>query len=530
VAVTFRATAASGSVADTATVAKAVDVNGDVAEETSATDVTVGTYVPSSLSVTKTANPVGGTILAPGQTITYRLGYANSSPATMPAAALVDHLPSSVTYQTGSLVLNGVPISDMGNYTPGTRTIDVALGSVGPGVSGTLTFRVTVGPWAASRAGIRNAGLWTSGGSVVATTQPVYHYVDSLDITKSVANMSGKVVRTGSVLKWTIVITNRGIVPATHVVASDKIPLNTTYVKGSVTGLGSDVSQLPTLVWHVGTIGVGKSVTLTFKSTINSNVNNGVTIWNRAWSRADQSPTKGSTTVGGAVNDSTTVVVQTTGDENATIGLVAVLAALATGFMWVGRPGSGFIAKRGSRITAAVLVGAALVTGGMEVGAALGLPLPSPGEAMVSAAQATPAAAAAGRTVNGYAVSGRVILPTVHIDQRLVEGASAHALTAGLWHQPPSLKPGSAGTCVIAGHRISSQFSRLSGVKIGDRVWVASGGVSYKYRVTYVGTLRADGPTLGFRTGASERLILYTCIPRWAGDKRTVVVCNRTSK
>ena len=100
------------------------------------------------------------------------------------------------------------------------------------------------------------------------------------------------------------------------------------------------------------------------------------------------------------------------------------------------------------------------------------------------------------------------------------------ALNKGLWHQPPSTEPGTAGACVIAGHRISTEFSRLSRIKVGAPVWVTVGRKTYKYRVASVFT---GGSTLSFRTGATEKLILYTCLPRWQGDKRTVVVCYRTS-
>ena len=102
------------------------------------------------------------------------------------------------------------------------------------------------------------------------------------------------------------------------------------------------------------------------------------------------------------------------------------------------------------------------------------------------------------------------------------------ALNSGLWHQPPSVKPGAAGACVIAGHRISTEFSRLSQIKVGDLVCVTVGRTTYKYHVASVSTYNANGATLGFRTGAQEKLILYTCLPRWQGNKRTVVVCYRT--
>jgi LPXTG-site transpeptidase (sortase) family protein len=103
-------------------------------------------------------------------------------------------------------------------------------------------------------------------------------------------------------------------------------------------------------------------------------------------------------------------------------------------------------------------------------------------------------------------------------------------LGKGLWRQPTSLTPGSAGTCVIAGHRISSQFAKLAKVRKGDIVWVAYGRVQYKYRVTSVATLNVSSSTPDIRIGVKERLVLYTCVPRWNGNKRTVVVCSRVAR
>jgi len=365
--------------------------------------------------------------------------------------------------------------------------------------------------------------------TVTITNSEIAIPVVSLNITKTVRNMSGTVVRTGSVLRWTIVVTNFGNVPATNVVASDTVPAHSTYVKRSITGLGHDDSHAPALLWNVGTVGVGESVTLTFESSVNSNVANGTIISNRAWVQATHSPPESATAQSGKVSETTTKVVRTSGDEDVTLGLMGLLAALALGFAWHGRSNRGPAGKRGTHITVALLLSAALALGGMEVGAAVGLPLPSPGEAITSAAQAVMAitnSRTVAATVATARIVGRVRIPSIGVNVCLVEGSTMSALNTGLWRQPPSAEPGTAGACVIAGHRISSQFSRLSRIKVGAPVWVTVGRRTYKYRVASVST---GGTTLSFRTGATEKLILYTCLPRWQGNKRTVVVCYRTS-
>jgi LPXTG-site transpeptidase (sortase) family protein len=365
-----------------------------------------------------------------------------------------------------------------------------------------------------------NTGSWTSGETLVATTTPVYHFVDSLDIVKSVRNTSGTLLRTGSVLQWTMVVTNHGIVPATNVVVTDTVPPNTTYVSGSITGPGADDSKSPLLRWNIGTIPVGGSVTVTFKSSVNGSTPNGTTISNRAFVGSDQSVLTGSALVAVVVNDRPTPVTRTSGDEGITLGLAALLGSLALGFAWRGRPGSASRRMYLSRISAAVLMSAVLVLGGMEVGASYGLPIPSPGEA-IAAVASPPAAETA---VSGS--SARVTIPRIGINQRLVEGRTQSALARGLWRQPTSATPGSPGATVIAGHRISRQFAKLGKARKGDIVTVTYGKVKYKYRVASVSTLKVGKKAPSFRTGSKEQLVLYTCLPRWKGDRRTVVVCN----
>jgi LPXTG-site transpeptidase (sortase) family protein len=524
VTATFRATAAGASIPNTATVTGAKDTRGYIAHESSSTTYVAAEFEAGSLVVTKTADPPDGTVVTPGQTIHYTIGYANKSEVTVGSVTLVDALSAAVSYVPGTLVLNGTPISDTGNYDSGSRTVAVGLDSVEPGDSGSLTFEVTVAPWILSRAGIVNTGALAAGETIVATSAPVYHFVDSLDIVKSVSNTSGTVVRTGSVLQWTIVVTNRGIAPATSVVVTDTVPTNTTYVAGSITGTGADASAAPVLRWDVGTIPVGQSVTVTFKSSVNSATRNNTTISNQAFVGSDQSVQTASTLVTTVVYDRPTAVVRTSGAEDITLGLTALFGSLALGFAWHGRTGGTPRRRSLSRASAALLMSAVLVMGGMEAGASVGLPMPSPGEAIAGVAQPpvaeTPVSSSA----------ARVTIPRVGISQRVVEGRTKSALERGLWRQPTSATPGSPGASVIAGHRIARQFRKLPKVRKGDTVLVAYGGKKYKYRVAKVSTLKVKKTAPSFRVGSKEKLILYTCTPMWDGNKRTVVVCDPVAR
>lgn len=124
-------------------------------------------------------------------------------------------------------------------------------------------------------------------------------------------------------------------------------------------------------------------------------------------------------------------------------------------------------------------------------------------------------------------VGDRVVIDAVGIDVRLYGGTnSAQPLAKGAWVDPHGNTPGNGQPIVIAGHRISGRFATLHLVKRGQPVIVYWKGKEYDYIVTGIHpipgpsgiNIQKDAP------GTGERLVLYTCLPRWQGDKRNVVV------
>ena len=337
-AVTMNVVGAAAAAPNVATVPDGgpLDINDDVPPGSEST-ATIDTYDPEMISLTKSANPETGTIVKPGDLITYSIAYANDTGVTFPAAIVTDTLPASALYVPGTLALTSGSITtsltddpldaDGASYDAGTRTLTVALGDVAADTSGTVTFDVTVAPAAESRQGVRNIATLSSDGETVDTSGPVDHSVDPLDIIKTAKDVNGGKLAPGDDILWTITVTNTGIIPATNVVVLDTVPANTTYVKGSMTGAGAVEAAAPDLAWNVGTLASGASVVLTFRSKVEAGLPKGTTITNQAVVTADQSVAKYSdapeTT---AVGDAT--LLRTGGDERLMLfgGLAALIA------------------------------------------------------------------------------------------------------------------------------------------------------------------------------------------------------------
>ena len=120
----------------------------------------------------------------------------------------------------------------------------------------------------------------------------------------------------------------------------------------------------------------------------------------------------------------------------------------------------------------------------------------------------------------------RIDLPSIGVDVAVVRAKNANAgLPYGIWLDPVGGEPGGGEPVVLAGHRIRSRFAALHLVRVGDPVIMYWRGAEIDYRVTSVRSIvAADGIDLQRDApGNGERLVLYTCLPRWMGNKRTVV-------
>ncbi len=137
----------------------------------------------------------------------------------------------------------------------------------------------------------------------------------------------------------------------------------------------------------------------------------------------------------------------------------------------------------------------------------------------------------------GSAVAS-IRIPTIGVDQFVVEGVGVDDLRKGPGHYPTTVLPGQAGTAAIAGHRTTygAPFGNLDALQAGDQILVRTVQGSFRYRVlpgdtagyTVVDPSRLD--VLNDQKGADGKpralLILTTCHPKYSAAQRLIVTAE----
>jgi sortase A len=104
----------------------------------------------------------------------------------------------------------------------------------------------------------------------------------------------------------------------------------------------------------------------------------------------------------------------------------------------------------------------------------------------------------------------RLVIPSIGLDEIVVEGVGDAELNAGPGHLPGSAMPGDSGNAVISAHR-DRHFSTLGDLRPGDTVYTETLSQRTSWVVTKRRVVRAGRPALF----SSERplLTLTTCWP-----------------
>ncbi len=247
---------ASVSLGDEVTFSILVDHT--AASHADAYDVTVVDTLPAGLSYVAGSGSIAPSIA--GQTLTFSIG-------TLTLAA--DNI--TVTYR--ARVASNVPVG-----VPLTNGAALSYASQ-PGATGAPNSGRTGGGGINDYNGNASASVIPNANMQIAATKTVAMVVD--------ADGTGNLTP-GDTVEWTVVLANNGP-PVTHVVFSDAVPANTTYVPASlVTTKGTPSVALPALSVAVGPMATGEVVTIKFRTTVNAGVAAGTLLSNQGSVDSDQ--------------------------------------------------------------------------------------------------------------------------------------------------------------------------------------------------------------------------------------------------
>lgn len=192
-------------------------------------------------NLTKSSDPATGSLVQPGQDVTYTLTASNDSGGTVSGATATDNLADVLDNATLKAPLpHGLTLDATG------KKLVWAIGTLEPGAPPTsISYTVTVNQ-DASGVSLNNVVTPSLGGSCPSysnglpddSTQPrcdTVHRVPkvNLGIVKTHAAISG--VDVGDSIDYSLLITNNGDGAATGVTVSDPLPTGLSLVKGSVT-------------------------------------------------------------------------------------------------------------------------------------------------------------------------------------------------------------------------------------------------------------------------------------------------------
>ncbi|UPU43057.1 isopeptide-forming domain-containing fimbrial protein [Rhodococcus qingshengii] len=247
-------------------------------------------------TVAKAADPVSGTNVAAGQTITYTVTGSNTGNTTLDPVVLTDDLSKvldNATLVDGSLKATVDGVDGAAPTLSGTTL--TWTGALEAGKSVVLTYQVKINDGVAGGTLINNKVTGTANPPTgpeitpppVTTEHPVK--VPGFTVAKAADPVSGTNVAAGQTITYTVTGSNTGNTTLDPVVLTDdlsKVLDNATLVDGSlkatVDGVDGAAPTLSgtTLTW-TGALEAGKSVVLTYQVKINDGVAGGVLINNK---------------------------------------------------------------------------------------------------------------------------------------------------------------------------------------------------------------------------------------------------------
>ena len=280
----------------------------------------------ADLSITKTT----GTTTAPaGSTITYTIVLTNNGPDAAANPVMTDVLPSSLLFRsitapagftcttpafrtTGTITCNAATLANGASATF-TLVVEVASNATGPIVNGaSATSSTTDG----------NSGNSSSSAPAVVPAAATA----TLLVTKTTGTTSAA---PGSIINYTITVTNSGPSTATNVTVNDTLPASLQFI--SATPSQGTCNAANPVVCNLGTILAGANATITLSASV---AGTSGTITNTASASATEAATVNSTTPPIVITSASVEAIPTLSEwmlilMAAMLGIVAIVKARA---------------------------------------------------------------------------------------------------------------------------------------------------------------------------------------------------------
>lgn len=212
-----------------------------------------------------------------GDTLTYTITASNADTATVPLRGVVmtDTLPKYVTFNQGSVAVDGSPVRT--TFNSKTRQLTAELGDIAPGQSKVLTFSALMNNAAYGKKFSNTAVLSADNSEDISATDTGVTVAAGVPEGSSGAKtVSKSKANVGDTLTYSIALRNASTATADwkNVKVTDAIPEHLAFVPGSVEVDGrssNDYSynaETRTLTLIADKIEIGKTLTYTFRVTV----------------------------------------------------------------------------------------------------------------------------------------------------------------------------------------------------------------------------------------------------------------------
>jgi sortase A len=166
--------------------------------------------------------------------------------------------------------------------------------------------------------------------------------------------------------------------------------------------------------------------------------------------------------------------------------------------------------------------------GGVVYGSCAGDLAPA-AAARPSVAVPLPLMAVSGREIRRGSPIARLLIPSIELDEIVMEGVGTVELNGGPGHFPGSVLPGDTGNSILSAHR-DRHFRRVGELSVGSRIRTETREQTVEWVVTERRVVSKDTPALFEESEAT--LTLTTCWPiRYFGPApdRLLIVAKRVT-